>query len=49
MIENPAIADWFFTHRVQQFIDAYYIGVLGATNYWLRLSGNTVVALMHMV
>ena len=36
VIENPAVADWFFTHRVQKFIDAYYIGVLGATDYWLR-------------
>ena len=36
VIENPAIADWFFTHRIQKFIDAYYIGALGATDYWLR-------------
>ena len=36
VIENPAIADWFFSHRVQKFIEAYCVGVLGATNYWLR-------------
>lgn len=36
VIENPTVADWFFTYRVQKFIDAYYIGVLGATDHWLR-------------
>ena len=36
VIENPAIADWFFYHRVHKFIDAFYTGVLGATDYWLR-------------
>ena len=36
MIENPAIADWFFYHRVQKFIEAFYVGVLGATDYWIR-------------
>ena len=36
VIENPAVADWYFTHQIQKFIDAYYIGVLGATDYWLR-------------
>lgn len=35
VIENPAIADWFFSHRVQK-IDAFYRGVLSATDYWLR-------------
>ena len=34
--ENPAIADWFFYQRIVKFIDAFYIGVLGATNYWFR-------------
>ena len=34
--ENPAIADWFFCHRVQKFLDAFYVGVLQATDYWLR-------------
>ena len=34
VIENPAIADWFY-HRVQKFIEAFYVGVLGATDYWI--------------
>ncbi len=34
--ENPAIADWFFHHRIHKFLDAFYVGVLGATDYWLR-------------
>ena len=32
--ENPAIADWFFHHRIQKFINAFYVGVLGATDFW---------------
>lgn len=36
LIENPAIADWFFHHRIHKFIDVFYAGVLGATDYWLR-------------
>ena len=34
--ENPAIADWFFYQRIVKFIDAFYVGVLGATDYWFR-------------
>ena len=34
--ENPAIADWFFYRRIQKFLDAFYLGVLKATDYWLR-------------
>ena len=34
--ENPAIADLFFHHRIQKFVDAFYVGVLGATDFWLR-------------
>jgi len=34
--DNPAIADWFFCHRVQKFVDAFYLGVLKATDYWMR-------------
>lgn len=30
---NPALADWFFYHRVQKFVDAFYLGVLKATDY----------------
>ena len=36
VIANPALADWFFYHRVMEFIKAFYVGVLGATDYWLR-------------
>ena len=32
---NPALADWFFYHRAQKFVDAFYLGVLKATDYWL--------------
>ena len=31
---SPAIADWFFHHRIQKFINAFYVGVLGATDFW---------------
>ena len=34
--ENPAIADWFFYHRIVKFINAFYTGVLGASDYWFR-------------
>ena len=33
---NPALADWFFYHRLHKFVDAFYLGVLKATDYWLR-------------
>ena len=33
---NPALADWFICHRVQRFVDAFYLGVLKATDYWMR-------------
>ena len=36
VIENPAVSDWFFYYRVQEFIKAYYVGVLGVTDYWLQ-------------
>lgn len=36
MIDNPAIADWFFYHRVQKFVETFNVKVLGATNYWMR-------------
>ena len=32
-LENSAIADWFFYHHIQKFIEAFYVGVLGATDY----------------
>ena len=36
VIKNPAVADWFFSHRIQKFVDAFYVGVLGVTDYWMR-------------
>ena len=36
LIENPAIADWFFYQRVQVYLKHFYTDVLGATDYWLR-------------
>ena len=33
VIENPALADWFFYHRI---MEAFYVGVLGVSDYWLR-------------
>ena len=34
--DNPAIADWFFYHRITKFVEMCYKGVLGATDYWMR-------------
>ena len=36
VIEKPAIAYWFFYHRVMEFVEVLYTGVLGATDHWLR-------------
>ena len=36
VLENPAIADSFFYHQIQKFIEAFYVGVLGAIDYWMR-------------
>ena len=36
LIENPALADWFFYHRFQKFIEVYYSGILGAYDFWYR-------------
>lgn len=33
---NPAIADWFFYERISKFMKAFYVDVLGATDYWFR-------------
>ncbi len=33
---NPAIADWFFAHKMRKFIEAFYINILGASDYWYR-------------
>ncbi len=34
--ESPAITDWFFYHRIQQFIKSFYIDVLKVKDYWLQ-------------
>ena len=34
--DNPAIADWFFYHRISKFVDAFYTDVLGAVDFWYR-------------
>lgn len=31
--DNPALADWFFCHRVQKFVEVFYVGLLQATDY----------------
>ena len=36
LVQNPAIADWFFYQRVQVYLKHFYTDVLGATDYWLR-------------
>ena len=36
LIENPAIANWFFYHRIQKFMEAFYVDLLGVSDYWLR-------------
>ena len=36
LIENPATSDWFFYHKIEEFIKTFYVGILGATDYWLR-------------
>lgn len=33
--DNPALADWFFCHRVQKFVEAFYLGMVKATDYWM--------------
>ena len=34
---NPAAADWLFWRRVQLFMKAYYVDLLGAADYWMRV------------
>lgn len=36
MIENPAIADWFFFHRIERFVQLFYVDIFGAFDYWYR-------------
>ena len=35
LMENPAIADWFFYQRIHKFIGVFYKQVLGASDYWV--------------
>ena len=34
--DNPAIADWFFYHRISKFVDTFYTDVMGAVDFWYR-------------
>ena len=34
--QNPAIADWLFYERISTFVEAFYVDILGATDYWFR-------------
>ena len=34
--QNPAIADWLFYERISKFVEAFYVDILGATDYWFR-------------
>ena len=36
MSENPAVADFYFYNRISKFIDAFYVDILGTTDYWFR-------------
>ena len=34
--QNPAIADWLFYERISKFVEAFYVDILRATDYWFR-------------
>ena len=34
--QNPAIADCLFYERISKFVEAFYLDILGATDYWFR-------------
>ena len=36
LVENPAIADWFFYQRITLFLKGVYEDILGVRDYWLR-------------
>ena len=36
VVDNPALADWFFYYRIQKFVDAFYVNTLKVTDYWMR-------------
>ena len=33
---NPAVSDWLFYERISKFVEAFYVDILGATDYWFR-------------
>lgn len=33
VVENPALADWYFYHHIQKFVDTFYKDILGVTDY----------------
>ena len=49
VIDNPAIADWFFYKQFQQFLKCFYLDILGAKDYWLRFESSAMAVLMCMV
>jgi len=46
VVENPAIADWFFHCRIEKFISAFYVDVLDAGS---AMNDSTVAVVMCMV
>ena len=37
VVDNPSKADWFFYQCVVKFMDVFFIGILNAKDYWLRI------------
>ncbi len=48
LLEIPAIADCFFHHRIHKFVEAFYVGILGAPTTGYALSGSIVAVLMSV-
>ena len=36
VVDNPAVADWFFYQRITLFLKEFYEDVLGVKDYWIR-------------
>ena len=36
LIDNPAIASWFFHEKIQKYIKTFYTDILGAVDFWFR-------------
>ena len=36
LVENSAVADWFFYQRIRLFLKDFYEDILGVKDYWLR-------------